>query len=393
MSPGRLKALKLFLLACVVLMLTMPLYAAQEKTLVTFHHGALPSDGLVAWQGKLYGSTEYGGQYGLGTIFELSESGGVFSEKVIYNFQPDHDNGGPMWKVTFDRVGNLYGTSPNGGLYGLGAIYRLAPENGTWTGTILYSFTGGNDGADPDSKLTFDPEGNLYGATTFGGSTGYGVIFQLTPSGDQWTETTIHAFNGPTDGRSPQGLVLTQDGHLLGFGCQSGPAGNGTIFQLKKAGEAWQFTVLYDFSQPNDSSFITGSPVLDAQGRIYGSSSAGGTDGKGTLFRFDQTTGVSAILHNFKGKPEDGASPDGDLLLDPQGRVWGVTSIGGMGNGTIFAYTPSDNSYQVLYEFFGQNMGHFPNGGLIEDANGNLYGTTEEGGPNQGSGTVFQVKP
>ncbi|MBA3914559.1 MAG: hypothetical protein H0X25_12090 [Acidobacteriales bacterium] len=395
MSAARLKALKLVLLATAALMLATPAYAAQEKTLVTFHNGGLPSDGLVAWQGKLYGSTEYGGQYGLGNVFEISQSGGVFTYKSIYDFKPEDHAAGPMWAVTFDRAGNLYGTLPSSGTHAAGAIYRLSPENDTWRLTVIYNFTGDEDGFVPDSKLTFDPEGNLYGATTFGGTTGSGTIFQLIPSGDHWTERTIHTFNGATDGRSPEELVLSNDGRLFGFGCQAGPANKGTIFQLTKDGDNWQFTVLYDFGAPNDGSFITGRPVLDGEGHIYGSSQRGGASDLGTLFRFDLNTGVNTILHSFEGVP-DAATPYEDLLLDRQGHIWGAagggTGNGGSGFGTIFEYIPAEASYKLVYRF-GQSGGHFPNGRLIQDLNGNLYGTTEEGGPDEGTGTVFQIKP
>lgn len=386
------------IVACVALLLATNLYAAKAKKLVSFggDAGSFPTNGMTAWQGSFYGTTDYGAEHDNGTVYQLSEANGVFTFKIVYVFQGDAYEGNGGAEVTFDRAGNLYTPTAGGRIYRDGTITMLTPQEGLWKRNILYTFTGKEDGSVPVSKPIFDPRGNLYGATIHGGKYGTGVIFQLTPVGDHWVETVIHDFNPETDGWIPEDFVLDDDGSLLGFTCYGGPSGGGTIYRLKKDGDSWTFNVLYDFTAPHDSSRLVGRPIRDGLGNIYGMAVRGGTYDKGTLFKFNLASREETILHQFQGGQEDGADPYGNLLLDRDGNIWGATRYGGLGNGnsgfgTIFQYIPSSDTYNLVFKAVSE-VGNFPNGGLVQDAQGNLYGTAAYGG-NVNWGTIFQLKP
>jgi uncharacterized repeat protein (TIGR03803 family) len=218
-----------------------------EELLTDFGLGRRPSnpgfESLIrdAW-GNLYGTTINGGKYGWGTVFEVSPNGrGGWTKKVLHDFENSSDGANPNAGVTFDAYGNLYGTTFVGGADGLGTVFELSPpaeSGGAWTETVLYSFGLSNaDATNPDSGVTFDAHGNLYGATPSGGTNFAGAVFELSPpaeSGGAWTETVLHSFgSSPADGRNPYaGLILDREGNLYGT-TQSGGTGNaGTVFEI-----------------------------------------------------------------------------------------------------------------------------------------------------------------
>jgi len=265
----------------------------------------------------------------------------------------------------------------------------------------LYSFTGAPNGAQPWAGLVRDEQGNLYGTTAGGGingglgggTAGLGTVFKLdTTTGE---ETVLYAFTGGGDGGVPEAaLVRDARGNLYGTTQYGGASENGTVFKVDRSG---QETVLHSFTGGADGAYPEGVLVLDAQGNVYGTASGGGASGSGTVFKVD-ATGNETTLYSFTGTP-DGASPYAGLVLDEQGNLYGTTLGGGAsGRGTMFKVDTTGNE-TVLYSSTGAGDGGSPYAGLVRDRKGNLYGTTFQGGnpachsyrAGYGCGTVFKV--
>lgn len=242
-----------------------------ERVLHNFGNGV---DGASPWAGliidatgNLYGTTHDGGTYGVGTVFELTPTGGGgWTEKVLHSFNFT-DGGGPYGGLVMDAAGNLYGTTYAGGSGGWGTVFELTPTGGGgWTEKVLFSF--GDIGGGPYAGLIFDSAGNLYGTTIGGGTYGYGRVFELTPTGGGgWTEKVLHSFGiiNATDGAGPYaGLIFDSAGNLYGT-TYSGPVINGayvgTVFELQPTGGGWRETVLYSFSNGTDGSSPYGGLV------------------------------------------------------------------------------------------------------------------------------------
>jgi uncharacterized repeat protein (TIGR03803 family) len=212
-----------------------------ESVLYSFCHGTTcggrrdghyPVDGLLLdAKGTIYGVTTQGGTADQGAVFALSQSGGVWTEKVIWSFGGNGDGVSPMSTLIEDKTGALYGTTYYGGTAGQGTVFRLVRSGKTWSESVLWQFTGGKDGGFPDSRLTLGSDGTLYGTASAGG-TGQGVIFSLSQSGGQWTEKTVHTFDG-TDGAQPQSaLIADRHGQLYGATMYGGSNAAGTVFQM-----------------------------------------------------------------------------------------------------------------------------------------------------------------
>ena len=343
----------------------------------------------------------------------------TYTESVLYSFEGSPDGAFPVAGLARDAQGNLYGTTEEGGnpgacphygRYDCGTVFKV---DTTGKETVLYSFTGGADGANPHAGLVPDAQGNLYGTTYFGGDPacvsegtyGCGTVFKLDTSGN---ETVLHSFAGhPGDGANPEaGLVRDAQGNLYGTtltGGSGGPelcsgvGGCGTVFKLDTTSKE---TVLYSFTGVPDGEEPDAGLVRDAQGNLYGTTYNGGASNLGTVFELD-TTGKETVLHSFTGTGGDGSEPYGGLVLDAQGNLYGTTSFGGAsGDGTVFELDTAGKE-TVLYSFTGTGGdGAYPSGlvRLVRDAQGNLYGTTYEGGDlacdaPYGCGTVFKLTP
>jgi uncharacterized repeat protein (TIGR03803 family) len=209
--------------------------------LYCFTSGSDGSDpvGVLAFdsRGNIYGATGQGGSANLGAVYRLTPGGVLgWTETVLYSFQGGSDGANPAAGVILDDAGNIYGTTSQGGSSGKGTVFKLTPQsNGTWSETVLYSFQGGNDASSPNSSLSFDAAGDLYG-TAGGGAYNQGTIFKLTPSnGGQWTERVVYAFTGGLDGGQPSGgITFDASGNLYGTAAVGGTFGQngGVAFEI-----------------------------------------------------------------------------------------------------------------------------------------------------------------
>jgi uncharacterized repeat protein (TIGR03803 family) len=389
--------------------------------------GAEPLGGLITdAAGNLYGTTiGGGGGNGNGTVFKLTPSG---TETVLHSFTGD-DGAGPGSALIADAAGNLYGTTTNGGSPSYGTVFKLTLNpDGTYTHSILHNFTGSpSDGSAPHGLIA-DAAGNLYGATAGGGGsscggTGCGTVFRLTPNVDgTYTESVLHSFTGDSegpagfggsDGQYPFGTLIVDGASNLygttyyggGSGCDG--YGCGTVFKLTaNLDGTYSEIVLYGFTGGRDGAAPGAGLLADAAGNFYGTTSEGGgsrtcATGCGTVFtlmpNLDGTYSES-ILHSFAGG-SDGQTPYAGLIADAAGNLYGTTYAGGIivggfpdgcGGwcGTMFMLTPK-GTLAVLHSF-NYSDGANPQSALMADAVGNLYGTTSRGGSNN-DGTVFKL--
>ena len=331
--------------------------------------------------GNLYGITFNGGnsdcELGCGTVFKLTFPARVceaascpWIESVLYRFTGGSDGGNPTGNVIFDSAGNLYGTSQGGGSNGDGTVFKLTHSGGSWTESVLHSFSAQSEGSSPQSGVIFDRVGNLYGTAIFGGPNDDGIVFELMPSGSGWTEQTLYAFTGKSDGAYPVGgLIFDSAGDLYDAASSAGPNNGGAAFELSPSGGNWTFTTLYG---------------LSCSGDWCNDSLASG--GKEKVF--------------LPARFSDSPGPQANLITDAAGNLYGTTfSDGPYGCGSIFKLTPSAGSwtYTSLHDFTGDRAECMPAGGVTMDASGNLYGTASIGGTGSCTqspcGIVWEITP
>jgi uncharacterized repeat protein (TIGR03803 family) len=331
------------------------------------------------------------------------------TENVLYAFQGGSDGAGPYGGVIFDAAGNLYGTTAAGGASpcddGCGTVFELSPAaGGGWTETVIHTFGIGTDGIQPEGALVFDAAGNLYGTTLAGGTTGLGTVFELSPDGaGGWNEQVLYNFDN-SHGSEPIGsLVMDVQGNLYGSAPAGGRESGGAVFELTPGENgAWTKRNLYNFRGGTDGRYPWGNLIFDSVGNLYGATDGGGEYEGGTVYELVPPISgggwTKRTLHNF-GKGKDGLQPAQGLVLDAAGNLYGATFIGGSeGNGTIFELVPGVSgtfTYRLLHSFSASRNGIGPEGDLILDSEGNLYGTTYEGGSSgcirAGCGTAFRL--
>lgn len=297
----------------------------------------------------LLGGTGCGGN-GCGTVFQLvpppsisRDVGALDSRTVIYRFSGP-DGADPIGDLTFDREGNLYGTTIGGGAYSAGTVYELTSTAHGWVQTVLYSFTGGADGGQPYGGVILDAAGNLYGTTGTGGApNNYGVVFKLTPSAGGWTEQVLHTMSVRTDGGwSFTGLIFDSSGNLYGTASVGGSGEGGTVFELSPSNGGWNFSVLYAF--PAGGGYgPEGGLLMDAAGNLYGTTLLDGANEQGSVYKLTPSNGgwIYTDLHDFGVVGNDGMRPICTLVMDTAGNLYGTSSQGGQyGGGSIFEITP-----------------------------------------------------
>jgi uncharacterized repeat protein (TIGR03803 family) len=302
--------------------------------------------------GALYGTTQMGiagsgGYLGIGTVFNLRLPPAAcksalcpWSYSLVYDFPRGGSNGAfPDNAVVFDQDGNMFGTTPS--LQSYGDVYELQPSNGGWTQSVIFTFADLSTGTQPVGDLIRDQSGKLYGVTFTGGANDDGVVYQLVPSGSGWTENVLHIFDHNSDGANPGGgLLLDKAGNLYGTTGGNGGWGVGTVFMLTPAGGTWNETILHNFERnENPEASIT----MDTAGNLYGTTLMGGQDGAGTIFKMTPGSGgwTYTVLKEFNGTCNDGCSPFSDVTMDASGKLYGTTSQGGThGQGVVWQITP-----------------------------------------------------
>ena len=357
-------------------------------------------------------------------IVVLAPTAAASKFKTLYTFSGGSDGDSPRSGLILDKDGNLYGTTFFNGQNGCGAqcgtVFKLTRNpDGSMTESVLYSFSGNEDGADPAAELTFDAAGNLYGTTLYGGENEYhggcGVVFELTPNDDgNWTQDVLYASTCGMDGVFFNSRVIFDAaGNLYGTLYAAGLHNAGEIFKLTLNPDAsWTKSVVYSFTGGADGLYPSGGIIFDAQGNLYGTTTRGGIRGNGcdpyacgNVFKVTPNPDGSwseQVLYTFKDGA-DGALPVAGLIFDQSGNLYGTTSGGGSfsgdcapnGCGVVFKLTPNpDGSWTetILHTFSGGRDGAAPAAGLVFDPEGSLYGTCSLGGIN-GYGGVFRLTP
>ncbi len=297
--------------------------------------------------------------------------------------------GGLFLGVTFDSQGNLFGASAADDGDNCGTIFELMPQpKGKWMVTTVHEFVSGTDGCGPSGNLIFDEAGNIYGTTRVSGPNGYGTVYELTRGSGGWSLNVLFSFDG-SDGNNPFGLVMDRSGNLYGL---AGGGANyvGIAYELTPGSGGWNESVLYNFgSDEYDASYPTGALILDRAGNLYGTSAHGGKYVYGTVFELERTSGgwEENLLWPFDGR--DGGGPQAGVVFDHAGHLYGTTEGGGSNTcdgdscGVAFKLVRGRAGQwkeTVLYGFENPADGFFPSSGLVKDKTGILYGTTALGG-------------
>ncbi len=402
-----------------ILLIGTGIASSQERVLYSFSDpggDVIPQSGVISdAAGNLYGTTFYGGANGVGTVYELTPVGAGWHYSILHSFAIDGIDGYfPTGSLVFDDAGNLYGTAQFGGSgnctngLGCGAIFKLSPGAGGWMETILHEFIG-NDGWEVHAGLVFDTAGNLYGTTADGGAFGWGTVFELSPKKNgTWILKELHQFTGGMDGGVPFGdVTVDAAGNVYGMTSEGGGVssackfGCGTVFELVRgANKKYTGKILHNFTtKSGDGHFPASSLVFDTKGDLYGTTAqGGGSADSGIVFELTPSANgnwTEKVLHNFNNSSSDGTNPSASLIFDSAGNLYSTTLTGGSdGQGTVFELSPSNGKWTetILHNFSNQGSdGYNPNGGVMLNASGNLFGVTASGGQNQ-DGAVFEVE-
>ena len=405
-----------YALALLMIVLATQLHAQTFTVLHNFTDGldgGSPHSGLTMdARGNLYGTASEGANtnghcypQGCGGVFELKHTGSSWIFDPLYIFQGKTDSGGPYAGLTFGRDGSLYGTASGTGTGACGTVFSLKPPPAActstlcfWNITVVYSFSG-IDGCAPYSNVIFDQAGNLYGTTLNPGS---GNVFELIPSNGSWTEYVVTAFEGVNGAYPGSGVVFDSAGNLYGTtsgggdkNCDQG-YGCGVVYQLTPSASGWTNNTLYELQDGNDGGFPQAGVIVDGSGNLYGTTTEGGA-GAGTVFELSPYNGYwnFNLLYTVTGGNQNVGGPWDSLVMDGAGSLYGTTASGGLyGDGAVFKLTPSNGgwTYTSLHDFVCSTDGCTPYGSVLLDANGNIYGTAAGGGAYY-YGTVWEIMP
>jgi uncharacterized repeat protein (TIGR03803 family) len=426
-----------FLMAILPLTLAAASAAAQGVTVIA-DFGQTPQGAIVQStplvfdkEGNLYGVVSANSNHSHGAVFELTKKpNGLWARKTLHIFTGRADGDGPLGPLVFDAAGNLYGTTEGGGRYGWGTVFELSPSSdGSWTVNVLYNIPGYPDLETTSGGLILDSAGNLYGVIS-NSVEGHGAVFQLTPQEDgSWKHSILHSFaESSQDGYPDYGLTMDRAGNLYGTTLNNklGAVESrfaGVVFELSPGSNgAWNYTVLHRFlgwdSQGKnlghgDGVAAESGVIVDANGNLYGTTYYGGAYNDGAVFEIPTGQGPDGpdeILYSFHSVGHGGWSPLGGLVFDSSGNLYGTTLQGGVyRSGKIFEMHPNgDGTWKMtaLHDFGGQTYNGFtgidgdsPAASMVFGADGNLYGTTLYGGYHPGctepgclGSTVFELK-
>jgi uncharacterized repeat protein (TIGR03803 family) len=412
-----------FAVFAVAVSLSLAASAQTQSILYSFTDttdGAVPASGLISdAAGNLYGSAQYSSP-GQGVVFKLSPTtGGGWRETVLHTFFGNPDGSNPYGGLAMDASGNLFGTTPYGGLENCGVVYKLTSRPvAPWREAVVHSFRCNVDGANPITSLVLDSSGNIFGTATYGGSTGDGTVFELSPSiTGGYTETLLHTFRGGADGEIPfAGLTMDSSGNLYGTTVAGGnnacAGGCGVVFKLSKSSVVWTFTTIHQF-RFGDGWAPEAVLTIDSAGNLYGTTEVGGPNGTsqgngyGVVFELSPNGGgwTEKTIYAFTGGT-DGSVSRSPVILDSAGNLYGANSGYPGYYGTIFELTPDGSAgwtEGTIYDWSSSTyyQGVSPIGPIVRDSAGNIYGTNEFGGATayeycvegDGCGTVFEMTP
>jgi len=366
--------------------------------------GAAPEAGLTLDAGgNLYGTASAGGTAGAGAVYKLTRKGTGFTVNPLYSFAGGDDGIAPIARVVFGPNGTLYGTTSDQGEGGgaVGTVFNLGPPATVckavlcpWNEKVLHRFSGsGGDGFIPGyGDLLFDKSGNIYGTTIQGGTNGSGIVFELAAG--SWTETILYNMATSSGIYPYNGVIFDKAGNLYGTTYEGGIMSiYGSIYELTPSGSGWTQSTLHTFQEASDGSFPYSGVIFDQAGNLYGTTSYNGPDGAGTVFELSPSNGswTLNVIHSFAGSE----GPYGGVTMDAAGNLYGTTFAGGAHLfGSVYKLAPSGGGWTFtdLYDFTGGNDGGYPYGTVTIDANGNLYGTTSHNGA-LGYGTIWEIKP
>lgn len=409
-SPRRHCLLCLF----AVLSLTLGPSAHAASTYKILHAfsgpdgGALQNSVVLDGKGRIYGTTNWGGAYGYGTVFKLARKpNGHWIQKTLHSFDNGSPDGQqPLSNLVLDDSGNIYGTTSLGGVNHYGTAFEMSFGPAGWTFSVIYNFCSQPDCADgavPWAGLVFDKGGALYGTA--------GNVFALTPGPSGWTESVLYNFCSQpncSDGRVPyQGVILDAKGNLYGATYVGGDPNCGVVYKLRRQPDgSWKQRVLHSFHFDGRDGCTPGSAMLlamDSAGNLYGTTKDGGrfpcdVQGCGVIFKLTrQPNGQWQETILFSFSIGNGGVPNGGVVIDSAGNLYGSTVVGGDPNcscGVVYKLAPQPDGtwkYSILHRFTGDD-GYEPVSNLILDDKSNVYGTTLYGGPG-GSGVVFEITP
>jgi len=286
----------------------------------------------------LYGTAFYSGAHNYGVVFELSPTGKTWAEHVLYAFAGGSDGANPTSGLIFDTAGNLFGTTDFGGANGVGTVFELSPSGGAWTEHVIYN-TVDSTGHGTTAGLVMDAAGNLFGTTS-------SSFFEVSPDGKGgWSAKVIHTFlGGAKDGNYAAGTPALDDvGNVYGTTFYGGKYNYGTVYELVRGKKKWTEKILLNFKRGSHGSDPLAGVVLDAARNVYGTTTGGGRSGFGTVFELvaPLTKGAykEKVLWSFGNT--DGNEPFGTLMMDSLGNIYGTTGYGGSsGNGVVFQVVP-----------------------------------------------------
>jgi uncharacterized repeat protein (TIGR03803 family) len=349
-------------------------------------NGANPSGYLIqASDGKLYGMTNYGGANGAGVLFQYDPATSTYTKKL--DFAGITNGSYPSGSLIQASDGKLYGMTKNGGVNNFGVLFQYDPVASTYTKKL--DFAGTTNGEYPWGSLIQASDGKLYGMTTSGGANNKGVLFQFDPGTSICTKKID--FTGTTNGANPNGSLLqASDGKLYGMTTYGGTNNKGVLFQFDPATST--FTSKLDFAGSTNGNTPWGSLMQASDGKLYGMTTYGGANGVGVLFQYDHITSTYTKKLDFSGAI-NGQNPYGQLIQANDGKLYGMTNIGGINNiGCLFEYDPSNSTYTKKFDFSDTLNGSNPYSSLIQANDGKLYGMTYVGGT-YNLGVLFQYDP
>jgi uncharacterized repeat protein (TIGR03803 family) len=345
--------------------------------------GSNPRNLELASDGKLYGNAIHGGANNIGVIFVYDPATNIFEKKLDFDGTSKGGNPCPITEVT---IGKFYGMTSTGGNNDNGVLYEY--ESSTEVYTKKLDLGDETDGNMPGSSLLQASNGKFYGLASAGGLNSYGTIFEYNPNNSVYTK--IYDFDRYPNGSSPYGsLMQASNGKLYGMTSEGGVNDDGVLFEYNISTNT--YLKKYDFGEMYDGKNPFGSLIQAPNGKLYGMTTGGGINAEGILFEFDPSSNVYSKKHDFGGMNTEENFPYGELLLASNGKLYGMTYSGGTTNGgVIFEYNQNTNIYTIKYTFNQNNdSGHWPYGSLIEVDNGKFYGMTEQGGTSH-LGVIFE---